>query len=112
VFAVVSAPLRPLAIFVPPVVTRPGKPARRDWSLTLVAFAQASMAMIFGGIPYKIQYALSRFSWTSVDIGYWLTSIGIARATHLAIVLPSAWLGAERRRVLTRAGSLDQTPQA
>jgi MFS family permease len=41
---------RPLAIFIPRRVERagsPGKVARRDWSLTLVAAAQACITMIF-----------------------------------------------------------------
>jgi MFS family permease len=88
VLAVLGAPLRPLAIFIPPVIDRPGKAKRRDWSLTLVAVGQVSMTAIGGAIPYKIQYALARFTWTSVDIGYWLSANGIARAVYLLAILP------------------------
>jgi hypothetical protein len=92
VLAAVVAPLRPLTIFVPPVIGRPGTTKRRDWSLTLVATAQASMAMIIAALPYKVQYALARFHWTSVNIGYWLGSVGTVRAVYLIIIIPSAWM--------------------
>jgi hypothetical protein len=84
-------PALPLAVFIPRPIERagsPGKVGKRDWSLVTVVAAQACTTMILGGIPYKFQYAFSRFGWSSVELGYWLTLIGVSRAVHLALILP------------------------
>jgi MFS family permease len=83
--------LRPLAIFIPRRIesaSSPGKLGKRDYRFLLIVAAQASVTMIFGGIPFKLQYVQAVLGWTSVEMGYWLTSIGITRALHLTIVLP------------------------
>ncbi|KZP31830.1 MFS general substrate transporter [Athelia psychrophila] len=81
--------LSPLLLLLPRRV--PGgarRRAGRDWSLTLVAAAYGLVQAIMGAMSYKFQYALAKFAWTSEDIGYYLTLIGVTRAAYLMLVLP------------------------
>lgn len=90
---------RPLAIFIPKRVesaTSPGKLGKRDWGLLQVASSQWALTMILGGIGFKLQYALARFGWTPVEVGYWLTIVGVTRVFHLAVILPCELLFLKR----------------
>ncbi|KZP19309.1 MFS general substrate transporter, partial [Athelia psychrophila] len=82
--------LNPLLLLLPTRVPggNPLKPARRDWSLTLVAASYGLVHTITGLYSYKIQYALAKFSWTSENVGYYLTLMGVNRAACLMLILP------------------------
>jgi hypothetical protein len=90
--AIAITPLRPLAVFAPVTATSSngsGKTEDRDWNLTFLAGALGAILMTNGGLWYYIQYAITRYSWSPVEVGYWMTSVCITRASFLAIGLPS-----------------------
>jgi hypothetical protein len=41
-----------------------------------------------GSYPFKFQYALKTFHWSSIQLGHWLSLVGFWRAVHLSVVLP------------------------
>ena len=43
-----------------------------------------------GSYQFKFQYASYVFGWSSEELGYWLSVIGVMRAIHLIVVLPGA----------------------
>jgi len=82
--------LAPLAIFLPrqKPITNSGEQGK-DWSLALVATAYGTFTLVKAGLyGYKLQYAIFNFGWSSVELGIWLTFIGIGRAFNLCVVVP------------------------
>ncbi|KAI0093846.1 major facilitator superfamily domain-containing protein [Irpex rosettiformis] len=81
--------LAPLALFWPAAVdSNPLKRKRRDWNLFLLAVAYGSTILLIGSYTYKLQYTSEAFGWTSEQMGYWLSAVGVARAVHLTAILP------------------------
>ncbi|KAF9053900.1 MFS general substrate transporter [Hymenopellis radicata] len=82
--------LSPLSVFMPEVTagTNPLKTSRRDWNLTLVAFAYGFTLTLIGSYTYKFQYAAAKYAWNSETIGYWLSLVGVTRALFLTLILP------------------------
>ncbi|KDQ18950.1 hypothetical protein BOTBODRAFT_28428 [Botryobasidium botryosum FD-172 SS1] len=81
--------LAPMAIFFPrqrPAAERGGR--GRDWNITFVAIAFGFFSLLMGAYPFKFQYAIGNFGWGSVQLGIWLSFIGIGRAVALCIVVP------------------------
>ncbi|CAE6510722.1 unnamed protein product [Rhizoctonia solani] len=81
----VSTFARPLVVFLPHKRPR-GK--GRDWSLTWVGIAFASAMLNMGSYTFKFQYAIAQFGWGTTELGYWMSIVGVSRATHLLILLP------------------------
>ncbi|TFK68620.1 MFS general substrate transporter [Pluteus cervinus] len=86
----VFAFLAPLAVFIPVSKTsaNPLKRPRRDWTLTLLAIAYGISVTSWGSSTFKFQYAAATFGWTSEELGYWLSLIGVTSAFFLTILLP------------------------
>ncbi|KAF5330575.1 hypothetical protein D9619_005275 [Psilocybe cf. subviscida] len=86
--------LSPLTVFMPyevkgeDVDVNPLKKPKKDWNLTFMALAYASIISIAGSYSYKFQYAAATFGWTSEELGYWLSLLGITRAVFLTFILP------------------------
>ncbi|KAI0341888.1 MFS general substrate transporter [Trametopsis cervina] len=84
--------LAPLALFYPTAPAAddldPLKRPKRDWNLLLLALAYGSTQLIIGSYTYKFQYTASAFGWTSEEIGYWLSMVGVTRALYLTAILP------------------------
>ncbi|CAE6516903.1 unnamed protein product [Rhizoctonia solani] len=84
---------RPLIVFIPH--TRPrGK--GRDWSLTWIGIAFASAMLNMGSYTFKFQYAIAQFGWGTTELGYWMSIVGVSRATHLLLILPLILRGLQR----------------
>lgn len=81
--------LAPMAIFLPRQrPTTEGNGKGKDWNLTSVAIAFGIFSLLMGAYPYKFQYAIGNFGWDSVQLGIWLSFIGIGRALALCVVIP------------------------
>ena len=96
--------LKPMTVFLPK--ERASRQKGKNWNLTFLMFSYSFVAMIVvgasapihrmslrpicvqGGYQTKFQYATYTFGWTSQQLGYWLSTIGVLRATLLVIVLP------------------------
>ncbi|CAE6475033.1 unnamed protein product [Rhizoctonia solani] len=84
---------RPLIVFIPH--TRPrGK--GRDWSLTWIGIAFASAMLNMGSYTFKFQYAIAQFGWGTTELGYWMSIVGVSRATHLLLLFPLILRGLQR----------------
>lgn len=70
---------RPLVIFLP---------KGRNWNLTLIGIAYGSAMLNMGSYAFKFQYAIATFGWGTTELGYWMSIVGITRATHLVVLLP------------------------
>ncbi|TCD62172.1 hypothetical protein EIP91_007255 [Steccherinum ochraceum] len=64
------------------------KNGRGDWSLILMVTSSAFTMLLMGSFSYKFQYTSAVFGWTSEEIGYWLTLVGVVRAVFLILVFP------------------------
>ncbi|KAG2019931.1 hypothetical protein CC2G_005324 [Coprinopsis cinerea AmutBmut pab1-1] len=82
--------LRPLTIFFPDFKPsqNPLKKPKRDWNLTLMAVGYGFTISMMALYPFTFQYAAATFSWTSVQLGYFLSIVGAGRAVLLTIILP------------------------
>ncbi|KAF9520614.1 hypothetical protein BS47DRAFT_1286818 [Hydnum rufescens UP504] len=80
--------LTPLELFIPRKRVAEESGNGRDWNLTWLALAYFVHASLGGSGEYKIQYAAAAFHWTSEQLGYWLTAIGITSSLQLLIILP------------------------
>lgn len=96
--------LKPLTVFLPK--QRTGRQKGKNWNLTFLMISYSFVAMILvrasapirrtslkpncvqGSYQTKFQYASYTFGWTSQQLGYWLSTAGVLRATHLVIILP------------------------
>jgi hypothetical protein len=74
---------QPLAVFIPR-----RRSNGRDWNITLVGIAYGSAMLNAGSYAFKFQYAISAFGWGTTELGYWMSIIGVTRATYLVILLP------------------------
>jgi MFS family permease len=91
-YAIAITPLRPLAVFAPVKITTydlSRNAGKRDWSLMFIAAALGFVLVADGGLWYYTQYAVTRYSWSPVEVGYWMSSICIIRAAFLVVGLPS-----------------------
>ncbi|KAF8586548.1 MFS general substrate transporter [Ramaria rubella] len=77
--------ITPLAIFLP---FRRQVGRGWNWSLTLLALSYAFVTSLVGAYQFKFQYAQKTFGWDSQQMGYWLSIMGVVRASHLMIILP------------------------
>ncbi|KAG8864856.1 hypothetical protein FRB96_003442 [Tulasnella sp. 330] len=63
-------------------------PHNKDWRLTYVAIAFASVMLSAGAYPMKLLYAEHVFGWSAVELGNYLTFVGTLRAVYLLVTLP------------------------
>ncbi|KAI0062299.1 hypothetical protein BV25DRAFT_1885581 [Artomyces pyxidatus] len=83
--------LSPLSVFAPMPVekgTSPQKVGRMDWSLTFLALAYGPDTLLLGAAQYIFQFASASYGWNSEMNGYWLSIVGVTRASYLAVGLP------------------------
>ncbi|KAG9105898.1 hypothetical protein FRC07_009068, partial [Ceratobasidium sp. 392] len=83
VWSMVATFARPLVIFTPRRL-----PKGRDWNLTLIGIAYGTAMLNMGSYAFKFQYAIAIFGWGTTELGYWMSIVGVTRATHLVILLP------------------------
>ncbi|KDQ17926.1 hypothetical protein BOTBODRAFT_29237 [Botryobasidium botryosum FD-172 SS1] len=105
--------LEPLAIFLPrqKAAMENGR-KQKDWNLTIVAIAFGIFTLLQGSYPYKFQYAIGMFGWDSVQLGIWLTFIGVGRALNLCVVVPLAtkYLKREKQPIALPTDSPESEP--
>ncbi|KAL4246070.1 hypothetical protein ABKN59_003276 [Abortiporus biennis] len=77
-----------LLLFAPEDPSTNPLKAKKDQSLTFVSLSYGFAIMLMGSYNYKFQYTSAAFGWTSEQIGYWLSVVGITRAFYLTLVLP------------------------
>jgi MFS family permease len=75
----------PLVVFIP---RRRPRGKGRDWSLTWIGIAFATAMLNMGSYSFKFQYALAAFGWGTTELGYWMSIVGVSRATHLVLIFP------------------------
>ncbi|ETW85959.1 hypothetical protein HETIRDRAFT_471204 [Heterobasidion irregulare TC 32-1] len=83
--------LSPLIMLAPPLIDRAAASQKfrsRDWSLTLVAVAYGCVISLMGSLQYVLQYAGARYHWSTVMLGYWISTVSAARALYLTIFFP------------------------
>ncbi|KAJ6572082.1 major facilitator superfamily domain-containing protein [Mycena capillaripes] len=82
--------LKPLSILLPEKIVdeNSAKFGRRDWNLTFLALAFGAMFLAASSLLNQFLYALLTFDWDAEYLGYCISSIGIARATFLILILP------------------------
>lgn len=59
-----------------------------DWNLTLVAIAYFLEASTIGVMTPKINYAIKKFEWDVLEIGYFLSYASFTRVACLTIIIP------------------------
>ncbi|KAH8925148.1 MFS general substrate transporter [Atractiella rhizophila] len=64
------------------------KHGKKDWNLTVLAFAYALFLMSMGIYSIKSIYTMSKFDWGPEEIGFMLSFLGSTRVISLLIVLP------------------------
>ncbi|KAF9061927.1 major facilitator superfamily domain-containing protein [Rhodocollybia butyracea] len=82
--------LTPLSVFNAVRISENPLKIRRDWSLVWVALSYSFTVSVMGSVTYKVQYAGAVFGWGPEELGYWLSLVSVARAFHLAVLLPLA----------------------
>ncbi|KAI0362392.1 MFS general substrate transporter [Trametes cingulata] len=83
--------LTPLMLFLPIEMNEGGTPSkgkRRDWSLCLVIMAYGFTISLMGSYVYIMQYIQTFFEWSTEQVGYWFSTIGVTRALFLTVILP------------------------
>ncbi|KAI0723991.1 MFS general substrate transporter [Cerioporus squamosus] len=86
----VFAFLTPLSLFLPIDLNggNPAKGKRRDWSLLFLVAAFGLTVSLLGLYLYIIQYLSGVYGWNTEQVGYWFSSLGVARAVFLTLILP------------------------
>ncbi|RPD66384.1 MFS general substrate transporter [Lentinus tigrinus ALCF2SS1-6] len=91
--------LTPLSLFWPIDLNggNPAKGKRRDWSLFFLVVAFGFTVSLVGLYLYVIQYLTGMYGWDTEQVGYWFSSLGVARAVFLTLILPSVVAFAKNR---------------
>ncbi|KAF8206384.1 hypothetical protein K438DRAFT_1817102 [Mycena galopus ATCC 62051] len=81
--------LSPLAIFLPvPIFVDGSTRKRKDWSLTLLAFATFFYMLSTGVYQIKYLYAGHVYGWGPEQLSYYISLLGTTRAVFLLFALP------------------------
>ncbi|KAF7318055.1 hypothetical protein HMN09_00313200 [Mycena chlorophos] len=81
--------LSPLRTFLPVKIPVPGSTVRRkDWSLTLLMAAMFAYMLSAGLYQIKYLYGSHTYSWTPVQLSYYISFMGGGRAVFLLVVFP------------------------
>ncbi|KAJ7154672.1 major facilitator superfamily domain-containing protein [Mycena filopes] len=82
--------IEPLSIFWPSRVVNEDslKVGKRDWNLTILVVGYATMLLAMSSLVDQFLYALITFGWDAEYLGYCISSIGLARAAFLCLILP------------------------
>ncbi|KAH7099879.1 MFS general substrate transporter [Auriculariales sp. MPI-PUGE-AT-0066] len=80
--------LRPLKMLLPRPVDPNNHRRGMDWNLTFLAAAHSCAIIVMGSYPYKMAYAQNVFHWGSEELGGWLSTVGVIRASYLLLILP------------------------
>ncbi|KAH9945899.1 MFS general substrate transporter [Epithele typhae] len=84
--------LSPISLFFPVDLNKGGNPAkgkRWDWSLMLIAAAYTFVIANLGMYLFTIQYMSTVYGWSTENINYWFSSVGVSRAVFLTLILPT-----------------------
>ncbi|KAF5359742.1 hypothetical protein D9756_003443 [Leucocoprinus leucothites] len=80
-----TALLSPIAIFSPKQIPGTNK---RSWNMTLVGLSFFIYCISIGIYAAKYLYAQHVYSWTTAQLGYYMSTLWISRALNLLVVLP------------------------
>ncbi|KAG6849781.1 hypothetical protein H0H93_005166 [Arthromyces matolae] len=81
----ISALMIPITMFAPRIV--PGR-AGRNWNITLVGMGLFLYLVSIGVYSAKYIYAQHVYSWTTAQLGYYMSLLWITRAFNLLFFLP------------------------
>ncbi|KAF8638310.1 hypothetical protein AX17_002330 [Amanita inopinata Kibby_2008] len=86
IFKFFSALLSPIAMFAP----RPllGYPHKKSYSLTLVGLSLFVYLISTGVYTSKYLYAQHIYSWSTTQLGYYMSLLWVTRAINLLLILP------------------------
>ncbi|KAJ3997400.1 major facilitator superfamily domain-containing protein [Lentinula boryana] len=80
--------LSPISIFIPRIITNFEGSRKRDWNLTFAGGALFLYLISIGVFSIKYLYAKHIYSWSSNELGYYMSLLWITRAINLLVVLP------------------------
>ncbi|KAF8149882.1 major facilitator superfamily domain-containing protein [Crassisporium funariophilum] len=81
-----SALLLPISMFAPRKV--PGHPSRKNWNMTFVGLGLFLYLVSTGVYSAKYLYAQHVYTWTTAQLGYYMSTLWICRAFNLLVFLP------------------------
>ncbi|TFK40416.1 major facilitator superfamily domain-containing protein [Crucibulum laeve] len=81
----ISALLTPIAMFKPRPIPYT---SRKNWNMTLVGLGLFLYLLSTGVYSAKYLYAQHVYSWTTAQLGYYMSTLWIARAFNLLVFLP------------------------
>ncbi|KAF8217737.1 major facilitator superfamily domain-containing protein [Mycena galopus ATCC 62051] len=95
--------LEPLSLLLPKKISNlnSSKVGKRDWNLTFLALCYGAMLLASASLLNQFLYAVITFQWDTEYLGYCLSSIGVARAVFLILILPFAIKVVKDRRTKT-----------
>lgn len=82
----ISALLSPIAMFAPRVV--PGQGPRLNYNMTFLGLSLFLYLVSTGVYPAKYLYAQHVYTWTTAQLGYYMSVLWVARAFNLLVFLP------------------------
>ncbi|EKM78815.1 hypothetical protein AGABI1DRAFT_75334 [Agaricus bisporus var. burnettii JB137-S8] len=82
----ITALLSPLFVFAPQRIRGTNK---RSWNMTLVGLSFLIYCISIGVYSAKYLYAQHVYTWTTAQLGYYMSTLWISRALNLLLVLPS-----------------------
>ncbi|KAJ7707844.1 major facilitator superfamily domain-containing protein [Mycena metata] len=104
--------LKPLSMLFPEKVSPANSPVRRDWSLTILVAASATMVLVSSPLAvFQWFYALHKFGWEKLS--NYIPLISNARIISLVLILPLAFKFAQKRWTrsdLIRAQTSEREP--
>ncbi|KAJ3824688.1 major facilitator superfamily domain-containing protein [Lentinula raphanica] len=80
--------LSPISIFIPRYITNYEGSRKRDWNLAFAGSALFLYLISIGVFSIKYLYAQHIYSWSSNELGYYMSLLWITRALNLLVVLP------------------------
>ncbi|KAJ3878225.1 major facilitator superfamily domain-containing protein [Lentinula edodes] len=80
--------LSPISIFFPRIITNYEGSRKRDWNLSFAGGALFLYLISIGVFSIKYLYAKHIYSWTSNELGYYMSLLWTTRAINLLVVLP------------------------
>ncbi|KAJ7753716.1 major facilitator superfamily domain-containing protein [Mycena metata] len=106
--------LKPLSMLFPEKVSLENSPLRRDWSLTILVAASATMVFVSSPLAvFQWFYAVDKFGWYGDKVVDYIRLTNIARIISLVLILPLAFKFAQKRWTrsdLIRAQTSEREP--
>ncbi|KAJ7033101.1 major facilitator superfamily domain-containing protein [Mycena alexandri] len=106
--------LKPLSMLFPKKVSAEYFPVRRDWSLTILVAASATMFFVASPLTVlRWLYVLTKFRWGAQKLSHYIDVVNVAHVISLVLIFPLAFKFAQKRWTrsnLSRAQSSEREP--